>query len=284
MSIKLEKDATVTKSFNNNIVMVKVNGKEKILFSKGIGFGKKFGDIIPKDVNVEKIFSIEDEENKKNLRKIIDKVDKDFFATCEEAIAQVSHELDCDLNESIHIGLIDHLYFAIKRLKNNEEIQNPFLVEIQTLYSKEYSLAEVIGDKIGKFSGVEIPEGEIGFIALHIHSALNDGGLSNTIKYSYLSNKIVEHVEERLKINIDRKSLDYARFITHIRFAIKRILSSSPISNGLIEVIKIKYEKSYAIAEEAADILKEGLCVDITEDEIAYLAMHIERFRISVEK
>lgn len=283
MSIKLYKDAVVTKSFNNNIVMVKVNGKEKILFSKGIGFGKKFGDIVSKDTELEKVFSIDNEENVRNLEKIINKVDNEFFAVCEEAIAEISNRINCELNESIHIGLIDHLYFSIKRLKNNEEIHNPFLVEIQTLYQKEYELAEIIANKIGRFACIDISRGEIGFIALHIHSAMNDGELSNTIKYSYLSNKIVEHVEKRLKINIDRKSLDYARFITHIRFAIERIITSSPINNELIDIIKIKYKNSYIIAKESAEILKEGLCTGVTEDEVAYLAMHIERFRVSLE-
>ena len=284
MSIRLEQDAVVTKSFNNNIVLVKIKGNEKILFSKGIGFGKKFGDIISKDTEIEKIFTIEDKNNIKNLNDIINKVDSDFFAVCEEAIVDISRKINCELNESIHISLIDHLFFAVKRLKNNEEIQNPFLVEIETLYNEEYGLAEIVGEKVGKFAGVNIPDGEIGFIALHIHSAMNNGKLSNTIKYSYLSNTIVEHIEDRLDIEIDRKSLDYARFLTHIRFAIERIMKGSRICNDFIGIIKLKYKKSYKIAEEVASILKDNLFLNVSEDEIAYLAMHIERFRISIEK
>lgn len=33
-------EGVVMQSYNNNIVCVKISGKEKILFSKGIGFGK----------------------------------------------------------------------------------------------------------------------------------------------------------------------------------------------------------------------------------------------------
>ena len=283
MSIQLEEDAVITKSFNNNIILVKIKGSEKILFSKGIGFGKKFGDIVPKNTEIEKIFTIEDKENIKNLKNIINKVDSDFFAVCEEAIVDISKNIKCELNESIHISLIDHLFFAVKRLKSDEEIQNPFLVEIEILYNNEYRLAEIVAEKVGNFTGVIIPDGEIGFIALHIHSAMSNGKLSNTIKYSYLSNTIVEHIEDRLNIEIDRKSLDYARFLTHIRFAIERIIKGSKISNDFIEIIKLKYEKSYKIAEEVSVLLKDNLIFDVSDDEIAYLAMHIERFRISVE-
>jgi transcriptional antiterminator len=52
--------AVIIKSYNNNIVSVKMNGQERVLFGKGIGFGKKSGDVIEKGTEVEKIFVIED--------------------------------------------------------------------------------------------------------------------------------------------------------------------------------------------------------------------------------
>lgn len=132
---------------------------------------------------------------------------------------------------------------------------------------------------------VEIPDGEKGFIALHIHSARNNGKLSNTIKYSFLSNSIIEHVEDRLKIKIDRKSLDYARFLTHIRFAIERIITNKPLKNDLVDIIKVKYKISYKIAEESRNIICKILDIKkVSEDEISYLAMHIEKFRVSIGK
>ena len=97
----------------------------------------------------------------------------------------------------------------------------------------------------------------------------------------HLSNSIIEHVEDRLKIIIDKKSLDYARFLTHIRFAIERIMTDNPIKNDLVDVIKEKYRLSYKIAEETRAIICKVLDINkISEDELAYLAMHIERFRV----
>lgn len=283
--IILNNKATVVKSFNNNILLVREKGKEKILFQKGIGFGKKMGDIIEKGTLVEKIFIIEDKENQRNFNEILTRVDTKLIGIVEEVIAEITDELGETLNENIHIGLVDHLFYAIKRLEENEEIQNPFIVEIQTLYNREFEMASKLADKIREELKVDIPEGEKGFIALHIHSARNNGKLSNTIKYSFLSNSIIEHVEDRLNIEIDRKSLDYARFLTHIRFAIERIITDAPIKNDLIYVIKKKYRLSYEIAEETKKIICSSLEIsNISEDEIAYLAMHIERFRSSIIK
>ena len=146
-------------------------------------------------------------------------------------------------------------------------------------------MASRLANRISEELKLDIPEGEKGFIALHIHSARNNGKLSNTIKYSFLSNSIIEHVEDRLNIEIDRRSLDYARFLTHIRFAIERIITDTPIKNDLIDIIKEKYGVSYEIAEETKKIICRTLEIPtISEDEVAYLAMHIERFRVSIIK
>jgi len=135
MSIIID-SAVVLKSYNNNIVSVKINEEERLLFGKGIGFGKKFGDIIEKGTEVEKVFVIEDEDNLRNFKQVIQNVDEEFLILCEKMISYIASELEEDLDERIHIALVDHLNFAVKRLSNNEEIENPFLPEIKALYQK----------------------------------------------------------------------------------------------------------------------------------------------------
>ena len=281
MSVILSKDELVVKVFNNNIVLVNSENKEKILFAKGIGFGKKKGSIIPSGTEIAKVFSIEDQENINNFKYITRNIDSDFLGVCEEGIYEISNQLNCELNERIHIGLIDHLFVAVERLKNDKEVENPFLVGTQTLYPKEYELAEMISNMVGEHCHIKFPEGEIGFITLHIHSAINDGKVSNTVKNTYLSNVIVEYVENELNIKINRKSLDYARFCTHIKFAIQRIMENTTVNNELAKVIKDTYKESYKISENICKVIEEELKLKVSEDEIAFLTIHIERFRIS---
>jgi transcriptional antiterminator len=273
--------AIIVKPYNNNLVSVKMNGVERILFAKGIGFGKKFGDTLPKGTEVEKIFVIEDVDNLRNFEQVIETVDEEFLMLCENMISYIASELKENLDEKIHVALVDHLNFAVKRLSNDEEIENPFIMEIKALYGIEYSLAEKVAKILQKEKKLTIPEGEIGFIALHIHSARNYGKLSNILKSTNLINSIVKYVEEKLEVNIDKTSLDYARFLTHLRFAIKRILLDMSIKNDFIKEIKSKYKLSYKIAKGVSKILVEKLERDVAEGEIAYLAMHIERLRIA---
>lgn len=283
MGVNIKK-GIVIKALNNNMVLIKEQGVEKILLVKGIGFNKKFGDILEDNLEVDKVFSIEDKKNQENLKEVYNRVDGEFVAICEEALAEISEELGEELNETIHIGLIDHLAIAMKRLKNKEQINNPFIVEIETLYSVEFEMAKKIVNKLQDKYEIDFPEGEIGFITLHIHSARNGKMLSNSIKYSYLSNKIIIYIEEKFNSKIDKRSLDYARFLSHVRFTIERVLTDTVLKNDLTEIIKKSYPISYEIAEGASKIIEETLDKKVCDDEVAYIAMHVERFRVALQK
>ena len=283
MGVNIKK-GIVIKALNNNMVLIKEQGVEKILLAKGIGFNKKFGDILEDNLEVDKVFSIEDKKNQENLKEVYNRVDGEFVAICEEALAEISEELGEELNETIHIGLIDHLAIAMKRLKNKEQINNPFIVEIETLYSVEFEMAKKIVNKLQDKYEIDFPEGEIGFITLHIHSARNGKMLSNSIKYSYLSNKIIIYIEEKFNSKIDKRSLDYARFLSHVRFTIERVLTDTVLKNDLTEIIKKSYHISYEIAEGASKIIEETLDKKVCDDEVAYIAMHVERFRVALQK
>lgn len=283
MGVNIKK-CIVIKALNNNMVLIKEQGVEKILLAKGIGFNKKFGDILEDNLEVDKVFSIEDKKNQENLKEVYNRVDGEFVAICEEALAEISEELGEELNETIHIGLIDHLAIAMKRLKNKEQINNPFIVEIETLYSVEFEMAKKIVNKLQDKYEIDFPEGEIGFITLHIHSARNGKMLSNSIKYSYLSNKIIIYIEEKFNSKIDKRSLDYARFLSHVRFTIERVLTDTVLKNDLTEIIRKSYPVSYEIAEGASKIIEETLDKKVCDDEVAYIAMHVERFRVALQK
>ena len=281
MNFLFKADYTIQKVFNNNVLLVTQKNKEKILFGKGLGFGRHLGDILPPDTKIDKIFSLDDKANYNNFKELVTTIDSELIGLCEEIIFMISRELNEELNEKIHISLTDHIAFTLKRLKQNDEIENPFLVETETLYKREFEIAKKAVSMLEKKMNIIIPDGEIGFITLHIHSARNNGKLSNTIKYTFLSNSIVELIEDSLNVQIDTRSIDYARFITHIRFAIERLLNDNSIKNELFDVIKKQYSESYSLAEKVCILIENELHLTVVEDEVAYIAVHIEKFKHS---
>ena len=279
MSSLFKAEYTIQKVFNNNVLLVTIENKEKILFGKGLGFGKHIGDILSSDNKIDKIFSLDDINNYNNFRELVTTVDDELIGLYEEIIFMISKELNEELNEKIHISLTDHIAFTLKRLKQNDEIENPFLIETETLYKKEFEIAKKAVSMLEKKMNIIIPDGEIGFITLHIHSARNNGKLSNTIKYTFLCNSIIEFIEDDLNIHIDKRSIDYARFITHIRFTIERLINNTPIRNDLFDVIKKQYSSSYTLAQSVSNIIESQLNLTVVEDEVAYIAVHIEKFK-----
>jgi transcriptional antiterminator len=272
----------VVKVFNNNVVLVSQEGKEKILFEKGIGFGKHAEEVIENTASISKVFTLESHDNSLKFRQLIKEVDDRTIGLCEEIIYMISKELNEELDEKIHISLTDHIAFTLYRLRQMDEIENPFLVVTETLYKREFKIAQKAVTMIEKEMGIRIPDGETGFITLHIHSARNKGKLSNTIKYTYLSSSIMELIEDELNIQIDTVSLDYARFLIHIRFAIERIINKCQIKNELLGAIKRTLKSSYKLGKKVAALIEEDLNLKVTDDEIGYIAMHIERFKNAI--
>lgn len=271
----------VIKVFNNNVVLTKRGNEEKIIIKKGIGFGKKEGAVIENDTDFDKVFVIENSELSSKFNQLVMKVDDSIVGICEEIIAMIESEVGEPLDEGIHVSLIDHIAFAIQRIKSNDIIINPFTVEIGTLYPREMEIAAEAVNMLERSRGLRIPEGEAGFIALHIHSARNKGKFSNSIKYAYLCNALVDFVEEETGIKVERKSIDYARFVSHIRFALERILKNIPVKNELLPSIKRTYKESYSAAKKAVKIIEDELDVKVPDNEKGYLAMHIERLKNS---
>lgn len=272
-------DYDVIKVFNNNVVLANHLGTEKVLIKKGIGFSNKAGDKIPADTEFERIFAIENPEIGSKFNQLINRVDHELIGICEEILHMICEETGEKLDEEIHIRLTDHIAFTVFRIQNDDKIDNPFMVEIETLYEKEVEIAEQAIELLEETLGIRIPHEEAGFIALHIHSLKTKDSLSNTVKYVYICNSAAEVIEDELGIEIDRKSIDYARFASHIRYAVERILKKVEIKNELLPAIRKTYKHSYRLARLVGRMMEQELYASVPNEEIGYLTLHIERLK-----
>lgn len=154
----------INKTLNNNVVIATKNDLKYILVGKGIGFAKKENDIINDENSIEKIFVSLDVFSNKDI-------DEAILGVTQEIIAIAENDLGENLNSRIHVGLTDHIHFAIKRIYDGINITNPFLSQTKALYEEEYNIAAKAVELIRERIGVDIPEDEIGFIALHIRAS-----------------------------------------------------------------------------------------------------------------
>jgi len=87
-----------------------------------------------------------------------------------------------------------------------------------------------------------------------------------------IASEIIMEAEKKFR-KVDENIL--CPLADHIAFALKRINNNEQISNPLTQDIKALFSEEYEVAYKAKDIIKEVKGVDISEDEIGYIALHI---------
>ncbi|ANU14575.1 Beta-glucoside bgl operon antiterminator, BglG family [Planococcus halocryophilus Or1] len=270
---------TIQKVLNNNVVIAHNDVyKEVVLIGNGLGFNRKKGDSVPFD-QADKTFLLKDEKEMEQYVNLLPYIEEKLIAFIQELLLFIEEKMDKELNEHIHVALTDHIAFAINRAKKDIQFSNPFLFEIESLYPKEYLVAKDVVQKIEERTGVFFPEGEVGFIALHIHSAVTDKSLRDIKRYHSLLSQLVEIIENNLDIQLDKNNIDYHRLIQHLHRAIDRADKGTIISeeNKLAAMLKSEYPVCYNLAWKLIKVMQNQLNKPVDESEVMYLTIHLQR-------
>ena len=271
----------IDKVLNNNVLIAEhPSYEEVVLIGKGIGFNRKRGDYIDTDA-VEKLFVLKNEKEQENYIKLLPFIDNDFLEVIITAIDLIKQRTHSVLNEHIHVALTDHLMFALTRVSQGMEVRNPFLVETKALYRHEYEVATEVVQHIKEKIGIGLPVGEIGFIALHIHSAITNKNLSDVNQHSQLVSRLVGMVEEQFKIVIDKESIDYMRLVRHLRFAIDRVMKGEKVEEPekIASLLKEEYPVCYNLSWKLIKVMQQTLKKKVFDAEAVYLTMHLQRLQ-----
>ncbi|MDR7003075.1 glucose PTS transporter transcription antiterminator GlcT [Neobacillus niacini] len=275
----------IDKVLNNNVIIAKhPSYDEVVLIGKGIGFNRKKGDFIETDT-VEKLFVLKNEKEQESYIKLLPFIDSEFLEVIISAIDLIKQRTNSQLNEHIHVALTDHLMFAITRASQGMEMSNPFLVETKALYRHEYEVAAEVVRFIREKTGINLPDGEIGFIALHIHSAITNKNLSDVNRHSQLISRLVEMVEEQLDIEIDKESIDYMRLVRHLRFAIERVQKGERVEEPekIASLLKEEYPVCYNLSWKLIKVMQQTLKMKVFDAEAVYLTMHLQRLQKKIK-
>ena len=273
----------IDKIINNNIVSaIEADGKEVVIMGRGLGFGMKPGKEIPEG-KIEKVFRLDSQNSTDKFKELLANLPLEHIQASTEIINYAKSVLHRRLNQSIYITLTDHINFAIERFKEKMMFTNPLLNEIKTFYKEEYLIGEYAVALIERRIGITLPVDEAGFIALHIVNAEYNTAMRDTIDITTLIQNVVKIVKEYFSMDLDETSLNYQRFVTHLRFLAQRIIggemlnSENPEFNQLISQM---YPEEYACSLKLKDYIQVTYHHDVTEEGTAYLAVHIKRIRI----
>lgn len=269
----------VAKVLNNNVIIAKhPQHDEVVIIGKGIGFNRKSKDMIPVS-SAEKMFILTKPEEQEQYKQLVPYIDENLIEAVNDIIMHAVKSTQSPLNEHIHIALTDHIAFAIKRHAQGLYIHNPFIYETRELYPEEYAMADYAVRVIHERLGVDLGQEEIGFIALHFHSALTNQHISEVRKNSELISDLVSTVEQQLEYEIPRDSLDYSRLLTHLRFAMERIRRGDEVeeTSSLDGLMKREYPEMYSLAWKLIKIMEKRLRKAVYPAEAGYLTIHLQR-------
>ena len=268
------------KALNNNVALVyDDNHQEAVVMGSGVAFGMKAGDSVNRN-RVEKFFVLDGEKGHKDFSRLLERISLDNLELASDIIKRGEEALGYHCNDSILLTLSDHLGMMLERVKEGVYFVSPLEWDIKLIYPKEYRYAMTVVEDLQKKFNTEIPEQEAAFIALHfINANLNLEGMQNTI----LGTKIIQNILNICKIYYKREfkedDFDVRRFISHIRYFVQRQMKGEvlDIDEAVAEAVKLSCKDDYKCSLKIADFLKKTYNWDISQGEILYLTLHLNR-------
>lgn len=271
----------VKKILNNNVLIANHEEyHEVVLIGKGLGFGKKKGDLL-KESAAEQLFVLKDREKQEQYKSLLTQIDDKIMDAIVDAFELIRERTRAFLNEHTHIALTDHIYFTVQRYLKGMIIRNPFAMETKTLYPEEYAIASDVVKNVNEAIGIELPDDEISFITLHIHSAIHDKELKTVNKNSKVIGELIQLIEQELDIVIDKNSIDYMRLVRHLRFTIERVNKGEEIENSpkIALLLQHEYPFCYNLSWKLIKVMQNALKLPIGDAEAVYLTLHLQRLQ-----
>lgn len=277
----------ISKLINNNIVFsTDASGDEIILFGKAIGFGKKRGDAVPAD-QVLRVFRAASGQERKFLTNLVEDIDSVYIDLAGEITALFEQQLQIKVNDILLISLSDHISNAVFNKKEGLDVPLDILPQIIGIYPVEYAIARQGLDLIEERTGVRLSPDEAGYIVLHYINCQGKDYRGDG-KYRLLfQEKMVQNVEDYYHVTLNRSSLYYHRFLTHLNFLAARIhdgeLSDSPDSL-VYDLLIEKYPDLLGCIQRCDDTIRTNFSVAINSEEKGYLALHIANMLRAIHK
>jgi beta-glucoside operon transcriptional antiterminator len=270
----------IAKVINNNVISVyQADGTELVVMGRGIAFKKKPGEDVEQH-KIQKVFALKNKKASDNFKMLLREVPIDLIVIVEEIIAYSRQTLGKTLNENIYVSLTDHVNFAIERYQKGLEIKNALLWEIKQLYREEFAIGLRTLEQIREHMGIELPEDEAAFIAIHIVNAEINEEVGTTMNITKFMHSIINIVKYHFKTEFEEDSLSYFRFITHLKFFAQRIIHGTHYDSNydhLYTMIKEQHQDAAACTEKIRIFVKKEHGHELTNEEMLYLTVHIER-------
>ena len=272
---------------NNNVVLARDEiGREAILTGRGLGFQRKRGQDVDASL-ISRRYILAD--NAQSVAEVIAVIPLERLALIERVFRKAARGLNTDVPSSTLIAVVDHINQAMERVRQGLAMDYPLRAEVAHLHPEELQLAEAMVEEINAAQEVQLPGGEAVALALHLFTAaIGAPSAQAASEQSRLIGQVMGLLEKSFGEAFDADSVNAARFAVHLRYFLVRARTAVQIEDGtsflVAEALRISDPDAYRVARRIRDLLEIRLNTIVTDDETAYLALHIARLTSSLQQ
>ena len=272
---------------NNNVVLARDEiGREAILTGRGLGFQRKRGQDVDTSLISRRYIPA---DNARSVAEVIAGIPLERLALAERVFRKAARELGADVPSSSVIAVVDHVNQAMERVRQGLTMDYPLRAEVAHLHPEELRLAEAMVAELNAAQEIQLPGGEAVALALHLFTAAIGAPSSQAAgEQSRLIGQVMELLEKTYGEAFDPDSVNAARFAVHLRYFLVRARTAVQIEDGtaslVAQALRSSAPDSYRVALRIRDLMEIRLGVAVTEDETAYLALHIARLISSLPR
>lgn len=272
---------------NNNVVLARDEiGREAILTGRGLGFQRKRGQDVDTSLISRRYIPA---DNARSVAEVIAGIPLERLALAERVFRKAARELGADAPSSTIIAVVDHVNQAMERVRQGLTMDYPLRAEVAHLHPEELRLAETMVAELNAAQEIQLPGGEAVALALHLFTAAIGAPSAQAAgEQSRLIGQVMELLEKTYGEAFDPDSVNAARFAVHLRYFLVRARTAAQIEDGtaslVAQALRSSAPDSYRVALRIRDLMEIRLGVAVTEDETAYLALHIARLISSLPR
>ncbi|RAV70835.1 hypothetical protein DBT40_06430 [Aerococcus tenax] len=254
----------------NNLYLSNIRKKGYEIKGEEKNIRQYFSQFVSKKTEIMSFFSIDSEI----------RIKKDLFYIINH------HEFD--ISDNAFNDLFKYIVIAIKRIKHishsDIETYRSDLGNNEEFPEKVKNVSKDIAKLIEKETGKFINSNEVKIIMIKLatsQSVDNEDDIVFINKVRKIVDKIVYLINISFRFNFEHDSQLKRNLLFHISPLIYRLKYNLQIENPLkYEIIK-KYPAGYILARVGSKVLEKEFMKDMTQDEIAFLALH---FAVAIEK
>ncbi|MPM98342.1 Transcription antiterminator LicT [bioreactor metagenome] len=156
--------------------------------------------------------------------------------------------------------------------------------EIKRFYKEEYAIGLKALEMINQHYQIKLPNDEASSIAFHLINASEGSELNDSVKIMQGVNDILAIVETDLGTKLNEESLDYSRFIIHLKFFMKKVLfnvgfTDNSVNNVIYSELIRENELLVNCMAHIKKYIEQKYSYTPSSEDCLYLMIHIVKIK-----